>query len=104
VKIEFTGLRAGEKLYEELLASDETTRPTHHPKVRIARARAMDDTLWLGRLERWLSGRCRPEPAACARTGAVGARIQAAARHAAGHAARGGERPPAGVRTGTGPA
>jgi hypothetical protein len=36
VKIEFTGLRAGEKLYEELLASDETTRPTHHPKVRIA--------------------------------------------------------------------
>jgi FlaA1/EpsC-like NDP-sugar epimerase len=66
VKIEFTGLRAGEKLYEELLASDETTRPTHHPKVRIARARAMDDTLWLGRLERWLSGRCRPSRRPCA--------------------------------------
>ncbi|MBP6096244.1 MAG: polysaccharide biosynthesis protein [Methyloversatilis sp.] len=64
VKIEFTGLRAGEKLYEELLASDETTRPTHHPKVRIARARAMDDTLWLGRLERWLSGPLPAEPAA----------------------------------------
>jgi FlaA1/EpsC-like NDP-sugar epimerase len=64
VKIEFTGLRAGEKLYEELLASDETTRPTHHPKVRIARARAMDDTLWLGRLERWLSGALPAEPAA----------------------------------------
>ena len=63
VKIEFTGLRAGEKLYEELLASDETTRPTHHPKVRIARARAMDDTLWLGRLERWLSGPLPAEPA-----------------------------------------
>ncbi|AOF82588.1 3-beta hydroxysteroid dehydrogenase/isomerase family protein [Methyloversatilis sp. RAC08] len=64
VKIQFTGLRAGEKLYEELLASDETTRPTHHPKVRIARARAMDDTLWLGRLERWLSGPLPVEPAA----------------------------------------
>jgi FlaA1/EpsC-like NDP-sugar epimerase len=56
VKIEFTGLRPGEKLYEELLASDETTRPTHHPKVRVARARAIDDTLWLARLERWLNG------------------------------------------------
>lgn len=64
VKIQFTGLRAGEKLYEELLASDETTRPTHHPKVRIARARAMDDTLWLGRLERWLAGPLPAEPAA----------------------------------------
>jgi FlaA1/EpsC-like NDP-sugar epimerase len=63
VKIEFTGLRPGEKLYEELLASDETTRPTHHPKVRIARARAIDDALWLGRLERWLSGPLPAEPA-----------------------------------------
>lgn len=54
IKIEFTGLRPGEKLYEELLASDETTRPTHHPKVRIARARPVDDELWLARLERWL--------------------------------------------------
>jgi FlaA1/EpsC-like NDP-sugar epimerase len=64
VKIEFTGLRAGEKLYEELLASDETTRPTHHPKVRIARARAIDDALWLARLERWLSGALPAEPKA----------------------------------------
>ena len=63
IKIEFTGLRPGEKLYEELLASDETTRPTHHPKVRIARARALDDALWLARLERWLSG---PLPAEAA--------------------------------------
>ncbi|MDY0057229.1 MAG: nucleoside-diphosphate sugar epimerase/dehydratase [Methyloversatilis sp.] len=63
VKIEFTGLRPGEKLYEELLASDETTRPTHHPKVRIARARAIDDALWLGRLERWLTEPLPAEPA-----------------------------------------
>ncbi|MCQ9376046.1 polysaccharide biosynthesis protein [Methyloversatilis sp. XJ19-13] len=64
VKIEFTGLRPGEKLFEELLASDETTRPTHHPKVRIARARVIDDTLWLARLERWLSGALPVDPVA----------------------------------------
>lgn len=63
IRVAFTGLRPGEKLYEELLASDETTRPTHHPKVRIARARPVDDALWLGRLERWLTGALPAEPA-----------------------------------------
>ena len=42
VAIVFTGLRPGEKLYEELLASEEATKPTTHPKLHIAQARAAD--------------------------------------------------------------
>ena len=39
VNIEFTGLRDGEKLYEELLATKESTKPTIHPKIMIANVR-----------------------------------------------------------------
>ena len=37
IEINVTGLRPGEKLYEELLASSENTLPTHHPKILRAK-------------------------------------------------------------------
>lgn len=54
IKIKFTGLRPGEKLYEELLADDELTQATPHPKLRIAIARKAD-TAWLKRLLNWVA-------------------------------------------------
>ncbi|MDP2830246.1 MAG: nucleoside-diphosphate sugar epimerase/dehydratase [Sulfuricellaceae bacterium] len=42
IGVEYTGLRPGEKLYEELLADSEASLPTPHPKLRVARARETD--------------------------------------------------------------
>lgn len=42
IQISFTGLRPGEKLYEELLATTENTLPTHHQKIMIAKVRSYD--------------------------------------------------------------
>ena len=39
IKIEYTGLRPGEKLYEEVLANEENTIPSFHPRIRIAKVR-----------------------------------------------------------------
>jgi FlaA1/EpsC-like NDP-sugar epimerase len=39
VEIKYSGLRDGEKLYEELLNDTEVTKPTHHPKIKIAAVR-----------------------------------------------------------------
>ena len=42
IKIEYTGLRPGEKLYEEVLANTENTMPTNHSRIRIAKVREYD--------------------------------------------------------------
>src|SRR5512139_3360397 len=54
IRIEYTGLRPGEKLYEELLADDESTLPTPHPKLRVAKARAADIG-WYAECIDWLA-------------------------------------------------
>jgi FlaA1/EpsC-like NDP-sugar epimerase len=61
IRIEITGLRPGEKLYEELLADGEATLPTPHPKLRIARPSAVPDEGWLADLEQWLAIPSRTE-------------------------------------------
>jgi FlaA1/EpsC-like NDP-sugar epimerase len=43
IELAFTGLRPGEKLYEELLANEENTVPTHHQKILIAKTRVEND-------------------------------------------------------------
>ena len=62
IRIEFTGLRPGEKLYEELLADSEQTLPTPHPKLRVARHGSNgnetdnnNDAAWLAELLTWLA-------------------------------------------------
>ena len=54
IKIEYVGLRPGEKLYEELLADDEHTQATPHEKLRIALARPVDQ-IWVDNLLLWIN-------------------------------------------------
>jgi FlaA1/EpsC-like NDP-sugar epimerase len=54
IKIEYVGLRPGEKLYEELLADDEQTMPTPHEKLRIALARPVNK-IWVKKLLNWIN-------------------------------------------------
>ena len=43
IKINFTGLRAGEKLYEELFKDSEELQTTHHPKIMVAKKSKHDE-------------------------------------------------------------
>ena len=56
IAIAYTGLRPGEKLYEELLADEESTLSTPHPKLRIAKARDADGEEARAILD-WIAGR-----------------------------------------------
>jgi FlaA1/EpsC-like NDP-sugar epimerase len=54
IGIEFTGLRPGEKLYEEVLADAERTLPTPHPKLRIAKATLPENGRLHDEVAQWL--------------------------------------------------
>jgi FlaA1/EpsC-like NDP-sugar epimerase len=57
IRIEYTGLRPGEKLYEEPLADSEKTLPTPHPKLRVAQVRPPESDTLLEELFDWLDQR-----------------------------------------------
>ncbi len=53
IPLSFTGLRPGEKLFEELLANDETTEPTPHPKLRVAKSSGLQ-AVQIAAVIRWI--------------------------------------------------
>ncbi len=55
IRLEYTGLRPGEKLYEEPLADAERTLPTPNPKLRIARARPAEKGRLVEEIVDWLA-------------------------------------------------
>jgi len=51
IKIEFIGLRPGEKLYEELITADENAQPTQHPKILMLKGTGCDLELLNGKIQ-----------------------------------------------------
>jgi FlaA1/EpsC-like NDP-sugar epimerase len=54
IEVIFTGLRPGEKLFEELLTRDENTLPTHHPKIKIAKVKEIDEVFFNEKVDKIL--------------------------------------------------
>ena len=55
IEIKYTGLRDGEKLYEEVLASEEATKPSFNDKIRIAEVREYDYSLVNDQIEKLIN-------------------------------------------------
>ncbi len=60
IRIVYTGLRPGEKLYEEVLAANENSLATPHPKLRVAKARGADGEL-LSLFDQWIREADQPD-------------------------------------------
>jgi FlaA1/EpsC-like NDP-sugar epimerase len=60
IEIRYTGLRPGEKLYEEIITEGENIQPTHHEKIKIFLGRRPSHEAvvkWLGELRQWIAKR-----------------------------------------------
>ncbi|QDP85830.1 polysaccharide biosynthesis protein [Chryseobacterium sp. SNU WT5] len=64
IKVIYTGLRPGEKLYEELLSDDATTMPTHHEKIMISKDPTIDFEVIDGLCSNIADAACRGEKTA----------------------------------------